>query len=75
MSSELEPDFTSIEDAVTVYYSAMKRKQPHGLYLLAGYSYGSMLAFEVAKVLESNGDQVGFLGVFNLPLHIKVRVR
>ena len=41
---------------------------------MAGYSYGSMLAFEVGKVLESNGDKVSFLGSFNLPPHIKSRM-
>lgn len=38
-----------------------------GRYALAGYSYGTMLAFEMAKQL---GD-VQFLGSFNLPPHIK----
>lgn len=33
-----------------------------------------MLAFEVGKVLESNGDKVSFLGSFNLPHHIKSRM-
>jgi len=42
---------------------------------MAGYSYGSMLAFETAKVLERNGDEVRFLGVFSLPPHIKFRMR
>ena len=34
-----------------------------------------MLAFETAKVLERNGDQVRFLASFNLPPHIKARIR
>lgn len=33
-----------------------------------------MLAFETSKVLESNGDEVAFLGSFNLPPHIKARM-
>ena len=70
-----ESYFEDIDDAVRVYYGAVKRKQPDGPYALAGYSYGSMLAFEVAKRLESNGDEVRFLGSFNLPPHIKSRMR
>ncbi|KAL5354919.1 hypothetical protein BJX96DRAFT_161430 [Aspergillus floccosus] len=62
-------------DAVTSYYNGVKSKQPHGPYALAGYCYGSMLAFEVAKKLEANGDEVRFLGSFNLPPHIKMRMR
>jgi thioesterase domain-containing protein len=58
-----------------VYHRAIKGRQPDGPYAIAGYSYGSMLAFETAKVLERNGDEVRFLGVFNLPPHIKFRMR
>lgn len=34
-----------------------------------------MLAFEVCKVLEGNGDEVRFFGSFNLPPHIKDRMK
>ncbi|PHH75740.1 hypothetical protein CDD82_4306 [Ophiocordyceps australis] len=67
--------FESIQQCVDVYTAAMRRCQPHGPYALAGYSYGSMLAFEVAKRLGAGGDQVCFLGCFNLPPHIKQRMR
>ncbi|OQE23213.1 hypothetical protein PENSTE_c009G09069 [Penicillium steckii] len=70
-----EEPFTSIEEVVSTYHAAIKREQPHGPYALAGYSYGTMLAFEVGKVLEANGDDVRFLGSFNLPPHIKTRMR
>ncbi|KAF4629773.1 hypothetical protein G7Y89_g8369 [Cudoniella acicularis] len=73
--SKNESYFTDINDAIYTYHAAIKRRQPQGPYLLAGYSYGSMLAFEISKILESNGDEVGFLGVFNLPPHIKSRMR
>jgi hypothetical protein len=43
--------------------------------IINGYSYGAMLAFETAKRLEANKDQVQFLGSFNLPPHIKSRMR
>ncbi len=60
---------------VATYYHALKKQQPHGPYAIAGYSYGSMLAFEITKILSANGDTVQFLGVFNLPPHIKDRMR
>ena len=34
-----------------------------------------MIAFETTKILEQNGDSVQFLGSFNLPPHIKFRMR
>ena len=70
-----EAYFTSIEETVSTYHTAIKIQQPHGPYAIAGYSYGSMLAFEVSKVLECHGDEVRFLGAFNLPPHIKFRMR
>lgn len=70
-----ESYFENITEAVTIYHAAIKEKQPEGPYALAGYSYGTMLAFETAKVLEKNGDRVAFLGSFNLPPHIKVRMQ
>ena len=71
-----EPFFHSIEDAVEAYHEVIKTKQPNGPYAIAGYSYGSMLAFEIAKVMQSrNHDEIRFLGSFNLPPHIKHRMR
>lgn len=73
--NEGEKPFTTVSEVVDTYYHSVKATQPHGPYALAGYSYGSMLAFEVGKRLEANGDQVSFLGSFNLPPHIKTRMR
>ena len=69
-----EEYFNSIPEAVSVYHEHIKRVQPDGPYAIAGYSFGAMLAFEISKVLESQGDKVGFLGSFNLPPHIKERM-
>jgi thioesterase domain-containing protein len=38
---------------------------------MAGYFYGDMVAFEIAKKTEADGDEVKFLGSFDLPPHIK----
>ncbi|KAF2469572.1 alpha/beta-hydrolase [Lindgomyces ingoldianus] len=70
-----EEPFSDLEEIIVTYHCAIKARQPRGPYAIAGYSYGSMLAFEVAKVLESQGDRVQFLGCFNLPPHIKTRMR
>ncbi|GAP91480.2 putative AMP-binding & Acyl-protein [Rosellinia necatrix] len=64
----------SIEEAVDMYTTAIHRRQPRGPYALAGYSYGAMLAFEVAKRFRSGGAKVCFLGSFNLPPHIRSRI-
>ena len=72
---EGEEFFKDIPEIVHTYHAAIKRTQPKGPYALAGYSYGAMLAFETSKLLEGGGDEVKFLGSFNLPPHIKFRMR
>ncbi|MFC0105624.1 AMP-binding protein [Kibdelosporangium aridum] len=66
--------FESFPEMVQCYVQAIRDRQPHGPYAIAGYSFGGVVAFEVAKVLESQGEHVGFLGSFNLPPHIKYRM-
>ncbi|KAL2795455.1 putative polyketide synthase PksJ [Aspergillus keveii] len=70
-----EEPFQDLTDVLTTYYAALRNVQPHGPYAMAGYSYGSMIAFELAKMLETDGERVAFLGSFNLPPHIKTRMR
>jgi thioesterase domain-containing protein len=69
-----EKHFSSFAEMVDTYVTAIRARQPHGPYALAGYSYGGAVAFEIAKVLESQGERVGFVGSFNLPPHIKYRM-
>ncbi|KAI9037667.1 non-ribosomal peptide synthetase [Aspergillus affinis] len=70
-----EEPFQNLDDLMTTYYTALRKQQPKGPYAMAGYSYGSVLAFEIAKKLEADGEEVKFLGSFNLPPHIKQRMR
>ncbi|MEV0545099.1 non-ribosomal peptide synthetase [Nocardia salmonicida] len=69
-----EEPFHTFDEMVDVYLSAIRRRQPHGPYALAGYSFGAAVAFEIAKRLEAEGERVDFLGSFNLPPHIKYRM-
>jgi acyl-CoA synthetase (AMP-forming)/AMP-acid ligase II/thioesterase domain-containing protein len=69
-----EKPFESFEEMVTTYVDAIRAKQPHGPYAVAGYSYGGAVAFEIAKALEAQGERVDFVGSFNLPPHIKYRM-
>ncbi|MDH6089801.1 type I polyketide synthase [Umezakia ovalisporum] len=40
--------------------------QPEGDYLLAGFSFGSLVAYEIAKQLEQKGKKVAFLGILDM---------
>ncbi|KAJ5114118.1 thioesterase domain protein [Penicillium angulare] len=70
-----EKYFSSLEECISIYHSELKRKQPEGPYLIVGYSYGSMLAFEIGKVLEQNGDEVRFLASVNRPPYVHPRLQ
>ncbi|TXI92125.1 MAG: hypothetical protein E6Q33_07580 [Neisseriales bacterium] len=45
------------------YIQYIKEIQPHGTYNLFGWSFGGVLAFEIARQLEALGDKVSFLGL------------
>ncbi|KAL1848713.1 putative NRPS-like protein biosynthetic cluster [Diaporthe australafricana] len=71
-----ETRFGDINETVSTYVAAIRRVQPQGPYAIAGYSYGAMLAFEIAKRLDGeHGQETKFLGSFNLPPNIKMRMR
>jgi thioesterase domain-containing protein/acyl carrier protein len=44
---------------------ALRKFQPHGPYALAGFSYGGMMAFEVACQLNEMGEKVDLLAVID----------
>lgn len=69
-----EKPFESFAEMARTYVDAIRARQPHGPYAIAGYSFGAAVAFEVAKLLEAEGERVDFLGSFNLPPHIKYRM-
>lgn len=69
-----EDFFDNIPEIVETYCKNMRQTQTKGPYAIAGYSFGAMLAFEISKRLEAQGEQVKFLGSFNLPPHIKTRM-
>ncbi|MBD2362842.1 amino acid adenylation domain-containing protein [Anabaena minutissima FACHB-250] len=43
--------------------------QPQGDYILGGYSAGCLVAYEIAKQLESQGKKVAILAVLDFPGH------
>jgi thioesterase domain-containing protein len=69
-----EKPFATLEQMIDCYVDAIRARQPHGPYAIAGYSYGGVVAFEIAKVLRDQGERVDFVGSFNLPPHIKYRM-
>lgn len=56
----------SIEAMARDHLADIRRHQPHGPYLIAGYSGGAVTAFEIARQLEAEGEVIGWLGVLDM---------
>jgi thioesterase domain-containing protein/NAD(P)-dependent dehydrogenase (short-subunit alcohol dehydrogenase family)/acyl carrier protein len=56
---------TRIQDVAADYVAAIRSRQPEGPYHLVGYSFGGIVAFEVAQQIAAQGGRVGLLGMFD----------
>lgn len=59
------PAAASWDELVTEYVTAIRGEQPHGPYVLVGYSFGGRLAHHLAARLQAEGDEVSLLAVLD----------
>ena len=59
------PPLSKIEDMAALYVKEIQRARPHGPYFLGGYCGGGTIAFEVAQQLQSQGEQIALLALFD----------
>jgi len=57
--------FDSLEDMATDYIQQIKTIQPQGPYLLSGLSNGGNVSLEMAQQLQSSGETVALLAMFD----------
>lgn len=57
------PPLTSVESMVDLYYGQLRKFRPHGPYHLGGYSFGGLVALELARRLIEDGEAVGLLAL------------
>ncbi len=50
--------FATLDQMIDEYVGCIRRQQPHGPYVLAGWSYGAFLAAGAAQRLYAKGEQV-----------------
>jgi acyl-coenzyme A synthetase/AMP-(fatty) acid ligase/thioesterase domain-containing protein/acyl carrier protein len=55
----------SVEEMAESYVGAIRLHQPRGPYYLCGNSFGGVVAFEMARRLLAEGDEVKFLGLLD----------
>src|SRR5262249_11929830 len=55
----------SMAQVVSQYLAAVHKVQPEGPYYLGGYSFGGVLAFELARELLARGHAVNTIGLLD----------
>jgi amino acid adenylation domain-containing protein len=58
---------TTVEEMATHYLSEMRQVWPSGPWYIAGYCFGTIVAFELAQRLTAHGEDVRLLAMFNGP--------
>jgi amino acid adenylation domain-containing protein len=59
------PCFSLVEDMAGHYLKELKTIQPEGPYFIGGYSFGGLVAYEMAQQLRANGESVGLLALLD----------
>jgi amino acid adenylation domain-containing protein len=54
-----------IDTMATEMLAALRATQPHGPYRLAGFCLGGLIAYEIARRLREQGEEVAFLGLLD----------
>jgi len=57
--------FTHIEDMAAYYIEALRKVQPTGPYFLGGWSFGGLVAFEMAQQLMRANEKVALLALLD----------
>jgi amino acid adenylation domain-containing protein len=77
----IDEPLSSIEEIAEHYIASIMEQNPTGPYALAGYSFGGIIAFEMARQLEALGKEVKMLAMFDTyayrsthydPMHVKI---
>jgi thioesterase domain-containing protein len=56
---------TRVEDLAAYYLKEVRALQPHGPYHFLGYSFGGLIAFEMARQMHSWGEPLGLVGLID----------
>ena len=65
------PPHARLEDAARDYIAEIRQVQPHGPYLLGGFSGGGLTALEMARQLRAEGEDVALLTLLDTPLPLR----
>jgi FkbH-like protein len=58
-------EFTNLEDMAAYYLAEVRAFQPRGPYYLGGYCFGGNVAYEMARQMRAQGEQVALLALID----------
>ena len=67
----LEEPLERVEDMAEFYLNSLEDLQPHGPYLLVGYSFGGLVALEMAQRLVRRGEEIALLVLVDAYPHLR----
>jgi thioesterase domain-containing protein/acyl carrier protein len=62
-----QPPRTSVQEMAAHYIEEIRTVQPEGPYFIGGYSFGGWVAFEIARQLHAQGQEIALLAVLDTP--------
>ena len=60
-----QPPRTSVREMAAHYIREIRTVQPEGPYFLGGFSFGGLVAFEIAQQLHAQGQQIALLALLD----------
>jgi len=66
-----KPPHETLKDAARDYLAEVRQVQPHGPYLLGGFSGGGLTALEMAWALQEAGEEVSLLVLLDTPVPLR----
>jgi thioesterase domain-containing protein/acyl carrier protein len=67
----VEEPFDRVEDMAQYSLDAVRKIQPHGPYLLVGFSLGGLVTFEMARRLRASQEKVALLAMLDSYPHMR----
>ena len=66
-----QPPHATLPEAAADYIAELRQVQPHGPYMLGGFSGGGLTAWEMAQQLRAAGETVSALVLLDTPLPLR----
>lgn len=75
-----DPPKSSVPSIATCFVEAVRRLQPHGPYAIVGYSFGGLVAYEMACQLREAGEKLEHVVLLDAAIHprflpLRARIR